>query len=79
MASPPSRASNASPAATGCPAASHNKPVMSVMTDRANVGVLQRLLETLDMAAALAHELLAHPQDVAHLLKSVPPARSCRG
>ena len=44
-----------------------------------NVGVLQRLLETLDMAAALAHELLAHPQDVAHLLKSVPPARSCRG
>ena len=44
-----------------------------------DVGVLQRLLETLDMAAALPHELLAHPQDVAHLLKSVPPARSCRG
>ncbi len=43
--------------------------MMSVMTEiELDVGVLQRLLETLDMAAALAHELLAHPQDVAHLL-----------
>jgi hypothetical protein len=38
--------------------------------DRAelDVGILKRLLKTLDMPAALPHQLLARAQQVAHLL-----------
>ena len=42
---------------------------MSEMTEfELDIGVLQGLLQPLDMAAALAHQLLAGAQQVAHLL-----------
>ena len=44
--------------------------MMSVMTEiQLDVGILRRLLDTLDTAAAFAHKLLTGAQEITHLLR----------